>query len=164
METTVSLVSAYKDQPENAIFEIHNWFGSTLVIADELKEFERLRNERIARGRSTQITRRRSSRKTKRMKRAAEKPHLVHDVSTLNEEILEAADKIDGESLAPEVSMRTAEMTVWDESPEDVGWRVHERPMENQVTIAEQLVSEGNEQADREQRMAAGASDVAVAF
>jgi hypothetical protein len=97
------------------------------------------------------------------MKRAAEKPHLVHDVSTLNEEILEAADKIDAESLAPEVSTRTAEMTVWDESPEDVGWRVHERPMENRVTIAEQLVSEGNEQADREQRMAAGASDVAVA-
>ena len=176
METTVSLVSADKDQPENAIFEIHNWFGSALVTADELtemtwdggnqrsrKEFERLRDERIARGRSTQITRRRSSRKTKRMKRAAEKPHLVHDVSTLNEEILEAADKIDGESLAPEVSARTAEMTVWDESPEDVGWRVHERPMENQVTIAEQLVSEGNEQADREQRMAADASDTAVA-
>jgi hypothetical protein len=106
---------------------------------------------------------RRSSRKTKRMKRAAEKPNLVYDVSALNEEILEAADKIDGESLAPEVSTRTAEMTVWDESPEDIGWRVHERPMENQVTIAQQLVSEGNEQADREQRMAAGASDTAVA-
>ena len=126
-------------------------------------EFERLCNERITRDRSTPTTRRRSSRKAKRMKRAAEKPHLVHDVSTLNEEILEAADKIDAESLAPEVSTRTAEMTVWDESPEDVGWRVHERPMENQVTIAEQLVSEGNEQADRERRWAADASDAAVA-
>ena len=36
--------------------------------------------------------------------------------------------------------------------------------MDNEVTISEQLVSEGNEQADREQRMAAGASDAAVAF
>ena len=97
------------------------------------------------------------------MKRIIEKPNLVHNVGTLNEEILEAADKIDGKSLAPEVSRGTAEMTIWDESPEDVGWRVHERPMENQVTIAEQLVSEGNEQADREQRVAAGAYDAAVA-
>ena len=31
--------------------------------------------------------------------------------------------------------------------------------MENQVTISEQLVNEGSEQADREQRMAAGAGD-----
>ena len=92
------------------------------------------------------------------MKQAAYKSQLVNDVSALNEEVLEAAEKIDGESLAPEVSARTAEITVWDESPEDAGWRVHQRPMENQVSIAEQLVSEGNEQADREQRMAAGAS------
>ena len=88
------------------------------------------------------------------MKRTAEK-----DVNALNERILEAADKIDGENLAPEVSARTAEITVWDESPEDVGWRVQERPVDNQVTISEQLVSEGNEEADREQRMAAEASD-----
>ena len=54
-------------------------------------------------------------------------------------------------------------ITVWDESPEDVGWRVQGRPTDNQVTISEQLVSEGNEQADREQRMAAGAGDAEVA-
>ena len=52
--------------------------------------------------------------------------------------------------------LRTAEITVWDEAPEVVGWRVEAQPMENQVTISEQLVSEGNERADREQRMAAG--------
>ena len=88
------------------------------------------------------------------MKRRADK-----DANALNEQILEAADKIDGESLAPEVSARTAEITVWNESPEEVGWRVQERPMDSQVTISEQLVSEGNEEADREQRMAAGESD-----
>ena len=81
------------------------------------------------------------------------------DANALNEEILEAAEKIDGETLAPEVSSRTAEITVWDESLEDVGWRVQERPMDSQVTISEQLVSEGNEQADREQRIAAGVGD-----
>ena len=31
--------------------------------------------------------------------------------------------------------------------------------MESQVTISEQLVSEGNEQADREQRIAAGGAE-----
>ena len=36
-----------------------------------------------------------------------------------------------------------------------------ERPMDNQVTISEQLVSEGNERADREQRIAAGDAEVA---
>ena len=64
------------------------------------------------------------------------------------------------ESSSPrEVSSRTAEIIVWNESPEGVGWRVQERPMDNEVTIAEQLVIEGNEQADREQRMAAGAAE-----
>jgi hypothetical protein len=101
--------------------------------------------------------------KTKRMKPTTDTPNFLQDANALNEEILEAAEKIDAESLAPEVSSRTAEITVWDESPEDVGWRVQERPMDNQVTISEELVSEGNEQADREQRMAAGAGDAEVA-
>ena len=96
------------------------------------------------------------------MKPRTDRPNPVQDANALNEEILEAAEKIDGESLAPEVSCRTAEVTVWDESPEDVGWRVQERPMDNQLTISEQLVSEGNEQADREQRIAAGAGDAEV--
>ena len=90
------------------------------------------------------------------MKPKIDTPNLIQDANDLNEEILEAAEQIDGEILAPEVSLRTAEITVWNESPEDVGWRVQERPMDNEVTIAEQLVIEGNEQADREQRMAAG--------
>ena len=81
-------------------------------------------------------------------------------ITKLSSNAKEAAEKIDGESLAPEVSARTAEITVWDESPEDAGWRVHGRPLENQVSIAEQLVSEGNEQAAREQRMAAGAPGI----
>jgi hypothetical protein len=36
--------------------------------------------------------------------------------------------------------------------------------MDNQVTISEQLVSEGNEQADREQRTAAGDAEVHSRF
>ena len=87
---------------------------------------------------------------------------LRRDANALNEEILEAAERFDGEYLAPEVSPRTAEITVWDESPEVVGWHVEEEPMENQVTISEQLVSEGNEQADREQRIAAGCAEAAL--
>jgi len=97
------------------------------------------------------------------MKPPADKPNVLQNANALNEEILEAAEKIDGESLAPEVSSRTAEIIAWDESPEDVGWRVQERPMDNQLTISEQLVSEGNEQADREQRMASSAGDAEAA-
>ena len=67
------------------------------------------------------------------MKRTADTPNFLQDVNALNEEILEAANKIDGESLAPEVSARTAEITDWDESPEDVGWRVQDRPIDNEV-------------------------------
>ena len=93
------------------------------------------------------------------MKPTIDIPNLIQDANVLNEEILEAAEKIDGEILAPEVSSRTAEITVWNERPEDLGWRVQERPVDNEVTIAEQLVIEGNEQADREQRMAAGTAE-----
>jgi hypothetical protein len=96
-----------------------------------------------------------TAKKAKYMKRTADTPNFLQDVNALNEEILEAAYKIDGESLVPEVSARTAEMTVWDESPENAGWRVQDGPIDNEVTISEQLVNEGNEQADREQRMAA---------
>lgn len=96
------------------------------------------------------------------MKLKTNTPNPIENANALNEEILEAAEKIDGESLAPEVSSRTADLTVWDESPEDVGRRVQERP-DNEVTISEQLVSEGNEQADREQRMAASAGDAEIA-
>ncbi len=64
----------------------------------------------------------------KRIKPPTDKPNVLQNANALNEEILEAAEKIDGKSLAPEVSTRTAEITVWDESPEDVGWRVQEMP------------------------------------
>ena len=95
------------------------------------------------------------SKKAPYKKRTADTPNFLQHGNALNEEILEAADKIDEESLAPEVSARIAEITVWDESREDVDWRVQDRPIDNEVTISEQLVSEGNEQADREQRLAA---------
>ena len=55
------------------------------------------------------------------MKPTIDIPNLIQDANALNEEILEAAEKIDGEILAPEVSSRTAEITVWNEWPEDVG-------------------------------------------
>jgi len=38
METTITLISADKDKPENAIFEIQNWLGSAIVTADELAQ------------------------------------------------------------------------------------------------------------------------------
>ena len=93
------------------------------------------------------------------MKPTSVTPNLSQDANALNEEILEAAEQINGVP-SPEVSSRTARSRL-DESPADVGLRVQERPMDSQVTISEQLVSEGDEQADREQRIAAGDAEVA---
>jgi hypothetical protein len=38
METTITLISADKGKPANAIFEIHNWLGSAIVASDELAQ------------------------------------------------------------------------------------------------------------------------------
>ena len=36
METTVTLISADKDKPENAMFEIQNWLASAIVTAGRM--------------------------------------------------------------------------------------------------------------------------------
>src|SRR6516164_585474 len=38
MYTTITLITANKGKPENAIFEIHNWLESAVVTADELAQ------------------------------------------------------------------------------------------------------------------------------
>lgn len=71
---------------------------------------------------------------------------------------LENADQIQG-SDAPEVDEQTAELTSWDESPETAGSAAHKVLPEDEVPPGEQLVEEGVEQADRDQRIAAADPD-----
>src|SRR5262245_25042130 len=66
-----------------------------------------------------------------------------------------AADEAPTDVTAPELSEQTKELTAWDE-PADA--RGHEAPRvkpEDETSIAEQLVNEGTDEADRDRRLAA---------
>jgi len=64
-----------------------------------------------------------------------------------------------GDEFTPEVDERTLELTAWDEPPDSTGTSAHRTPMEDEVPAAEQLIEEGLEEADREQRLAASDPD-----
>ena len=85
----------------------------------------------------------------------ADRQNILLSASDLNEVILEAAAKISPEHIAPEVTQGTNEISSWDQCVDTTGRRVPEMPVENEISIAEQLVEAGNEQADHEQRAAA---------
>lgn len=74
----------------------------------------------------------------------------------LNEIELQAPEASDGVTPAPEGSLGTEEMTAWDETTDSGGRRMPVLPLESEDTITEQLVNTGNEEADLEQREAAG--------
>ncbi|MFZ4767903.1 MAG: hypothetical protein ACOYMN_23390 [Roseimicrobium sp.] len=73
----------------------------------------------------------------------------------LNETILRAAAHVDADILAAEVTRRTAEITTWDESPETLGLRIPAMPPTPVMSIAEQLVTAGADEAESEKRQAA---------
>jgi hypothetical protein len=89
------------------------------------------------------------------MPHANHKPKSNPDANALNEFVLESAAQDEGEIIAPEVSPVTAEITVWDECPDTAGRHVRESPDDDEMTISEQLVDAGIEEADREKREAA---------
>jgi hypothetical protein len=71
-----------------------------------------------------------------------------------NAEYSTAADE-----RAPEVDARTVELTAWDEPPGSSGTSAPKVPMDDEVPPGEQLVEEGLDEADREQRLAASDPD-----
>ena len=85
------------------------------------------------------------------------KQAVLLDTEDMDEIVLHTAASIDGESLAPEETTGTDDITTWDESSDATGQQKLEMPPETDETIAEQLVSAGNEEADFEHRVAAGA-------
>jgi hypothetical protein len=66
-----------------------------------------------------------------------------------------ASDETPTETRAPELSEETKGLMAWDEPPEAAG---HEAPTvkpEDETSIAERLVYEGTDEADRDRRIAA---------
>lgn len=75
------------------------------------------------------------------------------------EEIQAAADETPTDVTPPELSEQTKELTAWDEPPAASGTAAPRVLPEDEVSIAERLVFEGTDEADRERRMAAADPD-----
>jgi hypothetical protein len=56
---------------------------------------------------------------------------------------------------APETTTETQRIVEWDISPDSTGEAAEKSPPDDEATIAEQLVSSGLSEADRDQRLAA---------
>lgn len=63
------------------------------------------------------------------------------------------------DEIAPELDERTAGLTEWDEPPSSSGTAAPKIGMEDEIPPGEQLVEEGLDEADREQRIAASDPD-----
>ena len=75
------------------------------------------------------------------------------------EEIEVASDETPTDVTAPELNDQTKELVEWDEPPEAAGHAAPKVKPEDEVSVAEQLVYEGTDEADREQRLAAADPD-----
>ena len=81
------------------------------------------------------------------------------------EEIAEAVDErvpdaADADPLPPEVDEDTEEVTSWDEAPASTGMTAPKVLPDDETPIAEELVRDGLESADRDQRIAAADPDM----
>ena len=66
-----------------------------------------------------------------------------------------AADETPTETTAPELSEQTKELIEWDEPPSATGHEIPTVKPEDETSIAEQLINEGTDEADRDRRIAA---------
>ena len=84
-------------------------------------------------------------------------PHEDDDIDP--EEIQSASDETPTEVTPPELNEQTEELTEWDEPPAATGKAAPKVFPEDEVSIAEHLVHEGTDEADRERRLAAADPD-----
>ena len=70
-----------------------------------------------------------------------------------------ASDETPTDVTAPELNPETKDLVEWDESPESSGHVVPKVLPEDEVSAAEQMVDEGTDEADRDQRIAAADPD-----
>lgn len=87
------------------------------------------------------------------------KPRQPNDDDISPEELDVAADETPTDVTAPELSPETKGLVEWDEPPESVGHAVPKVEPDDENSIAEQLVDEGADEADRDRRIAAADPD-----
>jgi hypothetical protein len=75
------------------------------------------------------------------------------------EEIEAATEERVTPESAPEVNAKTEKLTEWDQPVSEAGGNVPKTPFEDETTIANELIEEGIDEADREQRIAAADPD-----
>ena len=76
------------------------------------------------------------------------------------EELDVAADETPTDVTAPELNPETKELVEWDEAPEASGHAVPKILPEDETTVAEELIYEGTDEADRDRRIAAADPDM----
>jgi len=91
------------------------------------------------------------------MKTEPSEPEDEPDVDP--EEIESAANAGITPEEAPEVEPKTESLTEWDTPVEASGVSAPKVPMEDETSVAEQLVEEGLDEADRDQRLASADPD-----
>jgi hypothetical protein len=74
-------------------------------------------------------------------------------------EIEDASDETPGTDKAPELIAQAGDLTEWDR-PLTAGAAAPKVPMEDEIAPVEELVNEGLDEADRNQRMAAADPDM----
>lgn len=74
-------------------------------------------------------------------------------------EIQEAADETPTVVTPPELDAETKNLTTWDEAPGASGRAAPKILPEDETTVAERLVYDGTDEADRERRIAAADPD-----
>ena len=74
-------------------------------------------------------------------------------------EIEAASDETPTDVTPPELNPQTENLTEWDEAPASSGSAAPRVMPEDETSIAEQLVNEGTDEADRERRLAAADPD-----
>ena len=76
------------------------------------------------------------------------------------EELDEAVNELPSGVHAPEVSEQTENLTEWDDPTDSTGHSVDKIPLEDETLLAEELVDDGIEAADSDQRIAAADPDL----
>ena len=93
------------------------------------------------------------------MKATPDKRPLNDDPELDPREIEEAEYAAPGEDHPPEVDGQTIALTQWDEAPSSSGTTAPKVHLDDEIPPGEQLVEEGVNEADREQRLAAADPD-----
>jgi hypothetical protein len=87
------------------------------------------------------------------MKPQSPEPNDDADISP--EDLDVASDETPTDVLAPELDAKTKNLVTWDESPAESGKAAPKVRPDDDTSIAEQLVYEGTDEADRDSRIAA---------